>query len=360
LIFIIRKTMFITNYRFIVSLLSLFCLSVSIFANDKVLGISSGLIEYSIEGKGVLTEESNLSIEGKASFYFDNWGILNVEKEEGIFLVSGAIKHKQEIRRLEKQTAKKIIIVDYQNEQLLERKKSLIFNARKALTKGLKEAGEEKILGYTCQVWVGKGIKKYIYKGILLRKEVEIFGISYIKMVKELVFDINISKDTFLLPEYPRHKIGLLKENIKTQNAMKVEDFCTRIKDIRMLKKENLDTVKKINFTDKERQVFINDIGKDTFNRQKEILPTFLVLLKETRFCLQTAKNLFEANYCIEEFSRFRENFGTHVDDYIVVWNAGIKEDFLEKIEENILFLESRIVCVNRANNLIDLSTCMK
>jgi len=343
--------MYVKNKNFIFFMFIFLWLSLSIMtlAKENIFGISSGLIEYTINGKGILTKESNITIEGKASFYFDNWGILNIEKEEGIFLVSGAIKHKQEIKRLEKQTKEKIIVVDYKNKKLFERKNPMLFDYKKALTEGLEEEGEVLILGYVCKVWVGKGIKKYIHKGILLRKEVEIFGISYVKMVSEIVLDVNLSEEVFKLPTYPTQNIGLFRVNMKSQNAMRVEDFCTRIKDIRLLETSVL-----------EREKFINDIGEDTFNTQKETLPKLLLLLKETRFCLQAAKNPFIANSCIEELSRFTEKFGTHIDDYIIVWNAKRKEDLLEKIEEDIRFLESRMVCVNRAKHLIDLSTCMK
>lgn len=353
--------MFNTFYRFIFSLCTIYTgLMTTGLANENFVGVASGLIEYSIKGKGILTPESNITIKGEASFYFDNWGTLNVEKEEGIFLVNGAIQHKQEIKRLEKRINNKIILVDYPNEQLLERKDNPLVTSENILTKGLVEEGEAIILGYTCKVWIGEGIKKYIYKGVLLRKEVEVFGISYIKMVEEIVLDINISKDSFIIPSYPIKEIGLFKEGFQIKNSMKVEDFCSRIKDIRLGKKNILDKMTQVNLRDKDRQVFINDIGEDTFRTQKKILPKFLVLLKETRFCLQTAETPIDANFCIEKFSRFTENFGTHVDDYIIVWNPKRKEDLLEKIEEDILSLNSRISCVNRANHLIDLSACMK
>ena len=82
--------------------------------------------------------------------------------------------------------------------------------------------------------------------------------------------------------------------------------------------------------------------------------------LKETRACLQTGDDPFSANQCIEEFNRMKVQLGTEKDDYIMLWDEKQKNILLDKIEDELIDLQSRIPCVNRAKNITDLSSCMK
>lgn len=354
--------MYFKNYYSKVSLflLLLFLGFTQVLAMEKMFEVKSGLIEYEIKGGGILTEETNITISGLASLVFDDWGVLDIDKEEGTLLLNGAIKHKQEIKRLKKENKEVITIVDYHNEQLLERKKNKDFVQKKAKIEGFSYKGEENILGYVCKLWIGHGIEKCMYKGIVLRQKAEVFGIVYSKIAKTILFDMNISELEYPLPEYQKQSFGLLEKDIEIKHPMKVLDFCTRMKDIQLLEPFVLEKVEKIDFMDKKRQLFVNDIGKDIFNIQKVILPKLLSSLKESRFCLQTAENLVEANECIENFSHLTKKLGTDVEYYIIHWNKERKIELLDKVEEALLFLESRISCINRANNLTDLSTCMK
>ena len=64
-------------------------------------------------------------IKGNAKLRFKEWGEVRLEEESGVVLTTGAIKHKQHVKRFEKQTKDTVITADYENEQLLERKKSI-------------------------------------------------------------------------------------------------------------------------------------------------------------------------------------------------------------------------------------------
>jgi hypothetical protein len=322
--------------------------------------IISGTLFYSISGGGVLTQETNLTIEGSAVLHFRSWGDEMLLEEGGVLTTSGAIKHKQELRRLEKQTHDKIIHVDYENEQILERHKANSIPNIELETKGLIEQGEKEIAGHRCKIWIGPGVKKCIYKGIVLLHESKVLGISYNKVASETFFDINISKEECAIPDYPVHEFGLITDNIKTKNSAKADNFCKILKETNFALEEEKLTFTKANLEDKERQKFINYIGEDIFKRQKELLPDLLHALKNTRACLQMGDNPFEANACLQEFSRLKEQLGTREDDYIILWDEQLKNELLDKIEDELIYLQSRIPCVNRAQNITDLSRCMK
>jgi hypothetical protein len=322
--------------------------------------IESGVVLYSISGGGALTKETNLSIDGSGQLRFREWGDIMLTEEGGRVITTGAIKHLQEIKRLQKQTHEKIINVDYENEQILERKKGKVVPNELEETKGLVQKGEEEVAGHTCKVWIGPGIKKCIYKGVVLKHESHVLGVSYIKTATQTLFDINVSQEQCIVPSYPVHQFGLFKDNIKTKNSAKVDNFCKILKDTDYdLDKDTL-TFTTVNLEDKERQKFINYIGQDIFKKQKELLPSLLEALKNTRACLQTGDNPFEANLCLEEFSRLKEQLGTAEDDYIILWDEQLKNELLDKIEDEVIYVQSRIPCVNRAKNITDLSSCLK
>lgn len=317
----------------------------------------SGMITYRISGGGQLTKETNLSIKGSSKLRFKEWGNIKIEEEHGIILTTGAIKHKQEVKRFEKYNQESIITVDYENEQLLERKKAkkIVSSEPKLIKKG-----QEEVSGILCDIWEGEGVRQCIYKNIILKLESKVLDITYTKVAISVTFDINTSQENCLTPNFPLKEFALFKDNIKTKNAYNTDDFC---KVLQSLNEHTIDIKQQNsaqNIENKERQKFINHITEDIFKHQKKILPQLLLAMKETRECLQTGENPFNANQCIEKFSEMKESLGTEKEDYIILWDKQRKAKILDKIEDEVMFLESRISCVNRAKNITDLSTCMK
>jgi len=322
--------------------------------------IEKGIVYFDITGSAQLTPETNLTIEGTAKLGFKDWGNLKLEEEEGIVLTTGAIKHKQHVQRFEKQTADSIITVDYENEQLLSRKKNKIVKDTAKETDGLLNKGRESVAGVVCDIWTGPGIRKCIYKGIVLKLESYFLDVRYERVARKINLDINISKDTCTLPDYPIQEFGLFNDNIKTKNANNAENFCKVLKNAVFDISDQKIRSASHKVEDKERKKFINRIGKDIFIKQKVLLPELLTELRETRQCLYTVEDPFEANQCIVQFSRMKEKLGTREDDFIILWDDKRKSKLLDKIEDEVIHLESRIPCVKRAKNITDLSKCMK
>ncbi|MFC2057965.1 hypothetical protein ACFLR6_03400 [Campylobacterota bacterium] len=320
--------------------------------------VESGMVIYKISGGAQLTPETNLSIKGNAKLRFKEWGEVRLVEESGVVLTTGAIKHKQHVKRFEKQTQDKVITADFENEQLLERIKGT--NSSQDQTASLVKKGQENIAGILCDVWEGPGVKKCIYKNIVLKLESHILDVSYVKEATQAVFDINTSEEACEVPDYPVQEFALFKDNIQTKNTYKTENFCKILKDATFDVDEQNASDSSRDITDKERKEFINHIAKDIYERQKELLPKLLQSLKETRACLQTGEDPFTANQCIEHFSRMKEQLGTEEDDYIILWDEKRKNILLDKIEDDLIYLQSRMPCVNRAQNITDLSDCMK
>jgi hypothetical protein len=322
--------------------------------------VESGMVIYEIYGGAQLTAETNLSIKGKGKLRFKEWGEIRLEEEGGMVLTTGAIKHKQYVKRLEKQTKDSVITADYKNEQLLERKKGKGNENDADETHGLVKKGQESVAGVLCDVWEGPGVKKCMYKGIVLKSESNVYDVSYVKVATKALFDINTSDEECEVPDYPLQEFALFKDKIKTKNQYKVDNFCKVLKETADELKESNITYNANNIADQKRQKFINHISEDIYKRQKELLPALLLSMRKMRECLQTGENPFEANQCIESFSRMKVQLGTEEDDYIILWDEKKKNTLLDKIEDELIELQSRIPCVKRAKNITDLSTCMK
>ncbi|HSR73935.1 MAG TPA: hypothetical protein VLL31_03755 [Sulfurovum sp.] len=323
--------------------------------------VESGMVIYEISGGTQLTPETNLSISGNVTLRFKEWGDVKMEEESGVVLTTGTIQHKQDVQRSEKHTKETVITVDYENEQLLERKKTASENINYDETASLVQNGQESVAGIMCDVWEGPGIKKCIYKNLVLKLESDLYDISYLKVATKAVFDINTSnEEECQVPDYPVQEFALLKDNIKTKNEFKSENFCKILNDKTYDIQEGNISDGINTLTDEERRNFINQVAQDIYNKQKQLLPKLLKSMKKSRECLHTVEDPVSANQCLEDFNQMKEELGRERDEYIILWNDERKTSLLDQLEDEIIYLQSRISCVNRAKNITDLSSCMK
>ena len=336
---------------------------ISIHANiyDHTFDVEKGMIIYDIVGGGVLTNETNLSLKGKATLRFKDWGSTLLAEDEGVVLTSGALISKQHIKSLEKQTKGAVYTVDYQNKKIHERKHSISTILKEQNTKGLEKTGEANVAGFTCQVWEGLGIKKCIYKGLPLKVESEILGIFYRKVAREVVFDIENTVLGCELPNYPKENFALFTSALKTKNNTKAKCFTDVLKEVAYsVEQKTKQNGHSLGIDKKDKRYFLNKIGHKIFDYQKSLLPQLLQSMKKTRECLQIGSNPFEVNQCMEQFYRMKDKLVTGEDDYIILWNERNRKQLLDKIEDEVVYLQSRIPCVNRSKNISDLSACMK
>ena len=329
--------------------------------NIHVYDIESGIVHYEIVGGARLTKETNLTIRGASVLRFKKWGLSKIEEDEGIISTEGAIRSLQHIKRLEKHTEDSIITVDFEHQQLLERKRGNIISSFEKETQGLLQHGQEVIAGYPCEIWTGMGISKCLYKGILLKQESVVLGVSYVKVAKKAIFDVNITDDSCLLPNYPRQVFSLYKDRFKTKSLTGSKDVCKIFKDVVVEvdeKNRSYDTFTNLN--DKKRKKFVNKIANSIFTSQKKRLPSILLVLKQTRECLHLSLDLPDVQQCIRTFNEKKSELGVLEDSYEVFTGSQTKEEMLDKIEELIIDLQARMPCVKRAMNITDLSHCME
>ena len=317
-----------------------------------------GFIEYKILGGAQLTDETNLNIQGSSTLRFKAFGKIRQEEDRGIVVTTGAINYVQEVRRIEKHIDGKVIIVDYDNEQLLEHKSIDKVSSFTNETEGLMQRGQEIVAGLLCKVWIGPSVKKCLYKGIVLKQESHVLGVSYLKEASKAVFDKNATSEQCILPPFPKNLFGMIQDKIKTKKSNTVENVCKVFKDVvHEVEAENKSLEPKTLVDAKKRKKFINKIAEGIFKKQKEILPDLFLAMKKSRECLHLANDIFDKQKCVQNYQESKRRLGIQEEDYTVFKD---EENFLDSIEDAIIDFAPRIPCIKRSKNFIDISSCMK
>jgi len=263
---------------------------------QKKFDVQSGMILYTISGGGKLTEDVNLTIQGKGKLCFKDWGVVALMEENFEEITSGALQNIETIQRCEKLEDRLRYEVDFKTKKIFKRKMPK-GNFQEYITKNLVKTGQEEIAGYTCDIWEGVGVE---FSKILM----------------------SIGKD--------------------------------------MQKQFSVSEIEEDNFTPEQKRVWLDKIGQNIFEKQKLFLPQFLLSMKKARVCLAQADNWIEANSCVENVIQLKAQLTKDRENNIEQWKGKEKDKVLDDFDENISLLESRMQCIRGAQNITDLSSCMK
>jgi len=330
--------------------------------DQKKFNVESGMILYTISGGGKLTEDVNLTINGKGKLRFKDWGVVALIEENYEEITSGALQNIETIQRCEKLEDRLRFDVDFKTKKILERKMPK-GNFQKYITKDLVKTGQEKIAGYTCDIWEGVGVRKCIYKGIPLLVEHYLLGTYYRKKASSVTFDIDTSSvSNCSIPNYPIQKIALFKTHSKTKSKKLPQEFSKILISVGkdMQKQLSVDKIEEDSFTLEQKRVWLDKIGQNVFEKQKLFLPQFLLSMQEARVCLQQADNWIQANICVENVVQLKAQLTKDRENNIEQWKGKEKDKVLDNFDENISLLESRMKCIRGSQNITDLSSCMK
>jgi hypothetical protein len=342
-----------------------FCLgSMTLFSSSiehKKFDIETGMVLYSISGGGKLTEDVNLTIKGKGKLRFKEWGSIALIEEDLEEITYGAINNINKIQRCKKLENKRQLDVDFDNEKIQERKMPK-GNFQKYITKDLIKKGQEEIAGHTCDIWEGYGVKKCIYKGIPLLVEHYLLGVYYQKKAIQVTFNIDNTASACTVPNYPVEKFALFKTNVKTKTVKLPEELSKILEFVSkdMNQKMTKNKISEDTLSPKQKRFWLDKIGQNIFEEQKEFLPKFLLSMKKARVCLQQADNRVQANSCVKDVIQLKAKLTKEKQNNIELWKGEEKNKILDQFDENIFLLESKMKCVRSSQNITDLSTCMK
>jgi len=347
------------------SLLSMMILGSSLLVaqgfSAKKFDIRSGEVLFKIQGGGTLTDNVTIAINGDGVLHFKEWGKVALLEENYEEVTGGVLKHIKRVQLGEKFDDKQHFEVDYEQEKIFERDMPK-GNFRDYYLKGLKRTGTETIAGHECEVWEAEGIKKCLYKGIPLLIEHYLLGVYYEKRAVEVTLSDSSVPSKYMLPEYPVERFSLFTTNIKTKSVKLPKEFSEVILTVskevqKRLKKSHLTMD---DLTEVQKREIFDRLGQNIFEEQKIYLPEVLTVMKEARLCLQQANDIKQANVCIADLVKIKQQVSKDVRNEIDEWNEKSRAQVLNGFEESITFLESNMKCIRASQDLHDLSNCMK
>lgn len=162
--------------------------------------VKSGIVKYKYEGKST----------GTKILYFDNWGMIESQLDKMTVEVYGMTQKTNNLIIIDDKDISLINLttkIGYKNinQELLT---LLEFNNKDLISaseKMMLEAGGKKLenvnfLGKNCNVWLINGIKKYTWKGIPMRIEMNLMGMDIVMSASEIVTDVVVDKSKFEVP----------------------------------------------------------------------------------------------------------------------------------------------------------------
>lgn len=179
--------------------------------------VKSGIVEYktTIVGKVL---GSKISGSGVQYLYFKNYGALELKEE-----ISSQTSVMKFFGKEKKETTKshtmvkieggKNYIVDFENEKITggnipgamfieEGKDAAETGEDMMIAMGGEKIGNESFKGYNCEVWTLMGAKQWLYKGVVLKLEMNTLGISTVTEAVSVNFDVSVPDNKFELPNY--------------------------------------------------------------------------------------------------------------------------------------------------------------
>lgn len=241
----------------------------------KRYDVKSGIVSYKTSMSGNVMG-STITGSGTQSLYFKNWGALELSEEESTQTTTVEIFGNKNVQNTHSHIINKLdngksYHADMDKKQIFLRRDPMMEMMKQTNTDagetgknilesmGGKKIGEEKFLGYDCEVWDLMGAKQWLHKGIMLKIEMTVMGIKTITEATSAKFNVNVPDKHFKLPDYPiQEEEGMLND----------EDYEESMEDM----KANMDKLSKMSFDDWKKMALANDEDNEMKNMSDEEL----------------------------------------------------------------------------------------
>ena len=240
-------------------------------AKLKRYDVKSGMVKYEIAISGKVLG-STISGEGTESLYFKDWGAIELLEEKSNQTTETNIFGIKNSETTNSHTMSKLddgesYHVDFDKKQIFLRR-DLAMDMTKTYREdgdagevgknmlesvGGKVIGTEKFLGYDCELWDVMGAKQWMHKGVVLKIEMTVLGITTIKEAKTAEFNKNIADKYFQLPDFPIQKEEGFLDNEEYQEEE--EDMDEKIS---ILSNMSYEEWKKMALADKQNAKYQN------------------------------------------------------------------------------------------------------
>jgi len=238
--------------------------------------VKSGIVQYTskISGKVI---GSVIAGSGTESLYFKDWGAVELVEEKSSQTTTTNIFGKKSIETTNPHTMSKLdngesYHVDFDKKQIFL-SRDMAMDVTKAFhpnadagdvgknmleSMGGKKIGNEKFLGYNCEIWDIMGAKQWMYKGVVLKLEMTVMGITTIKEATSAKFNASVSEKYFKLPNYPIQKEEGFVNNEEFEDDMEEMDA-----NMEKISKMSFEEWKKMALADKEDEEMQNMSEKE-------------------------------------------------------------------------------------------------
>lgn len=246
--------------------------------------VKSGIVKYTstISGKVL---GSIITGSGTESLYFKDWGAVELVEEKSTQTTNTKIFGKKSTETTNTHTMSKLdngesYHVDFDKKQIFLRR-DMAMDMTKAFhpnadagdvgknmleSMGGKKIGNKKFLGYDCEIWDVMGAKQWMYKGVVLKLEMTVMGITTIKEATSAKFNVSVADKHFKLPNYTIQK---------EEGFMDNEEFEEDIEDM----DAEMDRMSKMNFNEWKKLVQENDPEMKQMS-DKELKQTYDMMQK--------------------------------------------------------------------------------
>ncbi|WP_309496891.1 hypothetical protein [Sulfurovum sp.] len=348
-------------------------MSVATASEMKLYDLKSGKVEYEIKGSGSIMGQKMESI-GKKRVIFDDNGAKNLTEENKID--KQIIMGQKNITKTHTMTYMKngmVYHVNFDNRRIMRMEnmaasmgalmgggQNMKQSGEAMMTKmGGKKTGTDTVLGYTCDVWNLMGTKQCMYKGIPLRVESNIMGIKTTELATKAEFDLSLSSDDFMLPDFPiydehgtkldKNSLSKRDQKVNVSSSKSMQDN----QDMQAAMMAAMTAAGSSQGGDQEAQMkaaMMSAMGgeKAMLAQTKQEIFAEAENLPAIRKCFQNANSVNAANRC--------EQMADSEDpEYHTQWNDQTKSDLLNEID----MFEKAIPCLKRASTFSELETCM-
>lgn len=204
----------------------------ALHAEEKRYEVKSGIIEYTVSGGGNMGGAKTW-VGGKSRLIFKEWGKVELHDDTMKTVVMGKENYMRHTTKIDNA---KVYVVDYQKKVIFQYDPhTLLQSEHKDLSKSAKEmmlalggkkTGGDTIQGYTCEVWETPLMKFWLHKGIMLRSETNIMGITHTTEAVSIKLDASVSDEDLKLPDFPvKPKEESMKDNDHNMPQMTPEQL---------------------------------------------------------------------------------------------------------------------------------------
>ncbi|HAH58128.1 MAG TPA: hypothetical protein DCL86_08275 [Bacteroidales bacterium] len=191
----------------------------------KRYDLKSGIVEYVTTTSGKVMG-STINGSGTETLYFKDWGAL--ELKESVLSQTTIMKFLGN-SSTETEETHTIVKLDNGDSYSVDFNKKQIYVSRDIsmdmimanqpngdagevgesmlVSMGGEKTGTEKFLGYTCDVWEIMGGKQWIHKGLMLKMEMTVLGITTKTEATSVKLDVSVPNANFELPDFPIQEI---------------------------------------------------------------------------------------------------------------------------------------------------------